>query len=73
MAGKQPQCVLVIRVEAVFFQCARAMQRSGLWAPREDLPRVPSAGAMLQALTDAQIDGVRYDSELPERQRATLY
>jgi PPOX class probable FMN-dependent enzyme len=73
MDGKPPQCVLVIRVEAVFFQCARAMQRSRLWAPPEGKPQVPTAGAMLQALTDAQIDGARYDSELPARQRATLY
>ena len=36
-------------------------------------PDVPTPGAMPQALTDAAIDGARYDSELPARQRATLY
>lgn len=74
MEGKPPQCVLVISVEAVFFQCARAMQRSGLWKAREGRPEgVPTAGEMLQALTAGGIDGGKYDAELPERQRKTLY
>jgi hypothetical protein len=64
-----------VRVESVFFQCARAIQRSGLWQPAAPDARtqVPSAGAILQALTKAEIDGEAYDRELPARQRATLY
>jgi PPOX class probable FMN-dependent enzyme len=72
--GKPPQCVLVISVDTVFFQCARAMQRSRLWsAPMARPAGVPTAGEMLQALTEGGIDGERYDTELPVRQRATLY
>lgn len=74
--GQLPKCVLVISVDTVFFQCARAMQRSRLWAPElaaEGRSRVPTAGEMMQALTDAGIDGDKYDAELPARQRATLY
>lgn len=72
--GQPPKCVLVIAVETVFFQCARAMQRSGLWQGVQARPaNVPTAGALLQALTDAGIDGAQYDRELPGRQRATLY
>jgi uncharacterized protein len=73
MEGKPPKCVLVVNVESAFFQCARAIRRSNLWQPIDTKPTVPSAGAMLSALTDAQIDGAKYDSELPARQRATLY
>ena len=75
MAGQPPKCVLVIDVDAAYFQCARAIQRSRLWqgvdagAPR----RVPSPGSMLAALTDSAIDGEQYDRDLPERQRKTLY
>ncbi|WP_066267280.1 pyridoxamine 5'-phosphate oxidase family protein [Hydrogenophaga palleronii] len=72
MDGKPPKCVLVITVETVFFQCARAIKRGSLWssgAPAE----VPTAGAMLAALTQDGIDGAAYDQALPERQRATLY
>lgn len=73
--GQLPKCVLVIKVDTVFLQCARAIQRSGLWqqpAPGA-LAGLPSAGTILQALTASGIDGEKYDRELPARQRATLY
>lgn len=73
MEGKRPQVVLVVTVEAVYFQCARAMQRSRLWAAMERPDGVPSPGEMLQALTQGGIDGASYDRELPARQRTTLY
>ncbi|WP_374347490.1 pyridoxamine 5'-phosphate oxidase family protein [Chitinimonas sp.] len=73
MQGKPPNCVLVIKVESVFFQCARAIQRSGLWLPAHERPRLPTPGQILEALTESAIDGRQYDAELPARQRATLY
>ena len=72
MDGKPPRCVLVITVETVFFQCARAMKRAKLWDAGEPV-LVPTAGEMLEALTNADIDGVAYDRALPARQRDTLY
>ena len=73
--GKPPQCVIEIEVETVYFQCARAIQRSKLWAPLPEGVRreVPTPGAILSALTDAAFDGAAYDRELPARQRASLY
>ncbi|HSV52459.1 MAG TPA: pyridoxamine 5'-phosphate oxidase family protein [Burkholderiaceae bacterium] len=73
--GKLPKCLIVVQVEAVFFQCARAIQRSRLWQPVavEVRGKMPSPGQILAALTDARIDGEKYDRELPARQRATLY
>lgn len=73
--GKLPQCVIEIRVESVFFQCARAIQRSKLWAPlpAELRRQVPTPGTILSALTDTAFDGEAYDRELPARQRSTLY
>ena len=75
MQGKPPNCVLRIAVDTVFFQCARAIQRSRLWQPDAIQARgsLPSAGTMLSALTHASIDADTYDRELPERQRRTLY
>jgi uncharacterized protein len=70
--GARPRCVLVVQVETAFFQCARALRRAGLW-DAANRPAVPSAGAMLAALTDGGIDGAAYDRELPGRQAATLY
>jgi PPOX class probable FMN-dependent enzyme len=73
--GRPPKCVLVVRVDTVYFQCARAIHRSKLWQPPapDAAARVPSAGAILAALTDGAFDGARYDAELPARLKDTLY
>lgn len=75
MDGTPPRCAIEIAVDAVYFQCARAMQRSTLWGRAcAGVPEgVPTAGAMLAALTQSAIDGAKYDRELPERQRTSLY
>jgi len=71
--GAMPKCVLRVSVETVFFQCARAMLRSGLWQVPSQVPAVPSAGSMLAALSANQVGGDDYDRALPARQRSTLY
>ena len=73
--GAVPQCVLEITVDTVFFQCGRALLRSGLWdfGQHRQASEVPSAGAILSALTNAGIDATAYDLELPARQANTLY
>ncbi len=73
--GQPPKCVLEIAVDEVFFQCARAIVRSNLWAPlaADAVRPVPSPGAMLAALTDEEVGGKAYDDGLEERQRASLY
>lgn len=73
-AGQRPRAVLVIAVQTVFFQCARAAARSGLWTPGavQDRQSLPSTGAILAALSQG-FDGAAYDAALPARQRATLY
>jgi len=70
-----PKCALEIVVEAVFFQCGRALIRSDLWEweKHQDAKHVPSAGAILSALTQSGIDGAAYDADLPQRQKSTLY
>lgn len=73
--GKEPRCVLVVHVESVYFQCSKAILRSRLWDPSLQVDRksLPSAGDILSALTDAEVDGARYDRELPERLKTGLY
>jgi len=73
VAGALPRCVLRVEVEAVFFQCARAMLRSGLWTQASAPQGVPTAGDMLAAITRNEVGGSAYDSALPDRQRSTLY
>lgn len=72
---KAPASVLVLTVASVYFQCARAIKRSGLWDPRMQVDRaaLPSPGLILQTLSGNGIDGAAYDAELQSRQQQTLY
>lgn len=73
--GKLPSSVLIIKVKKVFFQCSRAVLRSRLWDSTLHVERssLPSVGAMLETLSNAEIDGAKYDSDLPERIQKTMY
>ena len=44
--GKAPRVVMVVTIEAVYFQCARALVRSRLWDPAgfRDNPRTAHGG-----------------------------
>lgn len=75
MKGKPPQCVIVVEVETVFFQCARAVLRAKLWESdgRESADEAPTAGEMLAGVPESTIDAAGYDDGLDERQARTLY
>ncbi len=73
MEGKLPESSLVIAVETVFFQSASRHPARGLVGGAAQARPVPTAGAILQGLTDAAIDGTAYDRELPTRQSQSLY
>ncbi|WP_141844627.1 MSMEG_1061 family FMN-dependent PPOX-type flavoprotein [Humibacillus xanthopallidus] len=75
--GVRPASVLVVTVERVYFQCARAIKRSRLWdnEARVDPGTVPSAGQMTREAGGFGSDdeAADYDRELDARQDATLY
>ena len=72
---KAPRSVLVITVEAVYFQCARAIVRSDLWDPekRVDPKSLPTPGKILATLSDNRVDGESYDREWPGRAARTMW
>ena len=74
-AGKLPRSVLVVHVETVFFQCAKAVMRSELWNPEKHIDRksLPSTGTMLADITAGKAGGAQYDRDYPERLKATIY
>jgi hypothetical protein len=67
--------VLVVHVDTVFFQCARAIFRSKLWDPDQQVERrsLPSLGTIVADVSRAQIDGKEYDKGLYERLKSQLY
>jgi PPOX class probable FMN-dependent enzyme len=74
VAGKTPATVLRLQIDAVYFQCARALTRAELWNAEKFVTRgdVPTAGQMTKA-AKADFDAETYDAELRERQKRTLY
>lgn len=74
MDGKHPRSVVVVRIDEVYFQCARAVMRAGLWNPerRELGKQVPTPGEMLKA-AKADFDAETYDREWRGRAEKTLW
>jgi uncharacterized protein len=75
MEGKAPRSVMVMAVETVYFQCARALIRSELWNPARhvDPKSLPTPGQILAALSDNTVGGEAYDSEWAGRAARTMW
>ena len=73
--GKAPRSVMVFTVEAIYFQCARAIVRSGLWKPESqiDPKTLPTPGQILATLSEGRVGGEKYDREWPERAAKSLW
>jgi PPOX class probable FMN-dependent enzyme len=75
MQEKAPRTVIVMTVEEIYFQCARAIVRSDLWNPdkRVDPKSLPTPGQILASMSDNTVGGEAYDREWPERARKTMW
>ena len=73
--GKAPRSVVLVAVETVYFQCARAIVRSNLWDPSRyvDPKTLPTPGQILAEMSDNAVGGEKYDREWPERARQTMW
>jgi PPOX class probable FMN-dependent enzyme len=70
--GQLPRSVAAIRIREVYFQCARALMRSGLWSGHDESAGLPTPGEMLKA-AKSDFDGVTYDAERAARAEKTLW
>ncbi|WIY52358.1 pyridoxamine 5'-phosphate oxidase family protein [Devosia sp. YIM 151766] len=72
---KAPRSVIVLDIEEVYFQCARAIIRSELWNPARhvDPASLPSPGQILAAMTENRVGGDGYDQAWPERAKKTMW
>lgn len=69
----QPATVMLVAVEEVYMQCARALHRSRLWGERKAPAGVPTAGQMLEAHTGGLVEAESYDATIYARAMQTLY
>jgi uncharacterized protein len=75
MDGKAPRTVVVMTVQEIYFQCARAIVRSDLWNPdkRVDPKTLPTPGQILAEMSNNRVGGQGYDEEWPKRAQASLW
>ncbi len=71
--GKLPRTVIVLQVAEVYFQCARAVMRAGLWSGAQDQGDLPSPGEILDAMSRGEFDGAAYDAAWPARAADTMW
>jgi PPOX class probable FMN-dependent enzyme len=74
MDDRHPRSVVVISIDEVYSQCARAVIRADLWNPLKfhDTSLLPTVGQML-ASAKKGFDGVAYDREWPGRAAKTMW
>jgi PPOX class probable FMN-dependent enzyme len=75
MEGKAPRTVIVMTVDEIYFQCARAIVRSELWNPDRhvDPKSLPTPGQILADMSENLVGGEDYDRAWPERARQSLW
>lgn len=63
--GKLPRTVIVLNIQEVYFQCAKALMRSKLWGSDDESASVPTAGEFVKE-QQADFDAESYDSGYAE-------
>ncbi len=73
--GKAPRTVMVIEVQEIYFQCARALIRSGLWRADAQIdPRsLPTPGTILAGMSAGRVGGPDYDATWASRAEQTMW
>ncbi|MBS28608.1 MAG: flavin-nucleotide-binding protein [Alphaproteobacteria bacterium] len=73
--GKGPRSIVVIDVETIYFQCARAIIRSELWNPDRfiDPATLPTPGQILATLTDNKLGGADYDNSWVDKAKESMW
>lgn len=71
--GLVPRSVILITISEIYFQCSRALMRSGLWKAGNESADLPSAGEILAAVTEGEVGGKAYDDAWPIRASKSMW
>jgi uncharacterized protein len=75
--GRTPKLGVLVTIEEAFTHCPKAFIRSDLWNPERhvDASELPTSGAIMRAVADADLDAETYDRERDARyaRREGLY
>lgn len=71
---KEPRSVIIVKIREVYFQCARAVMRAGLWDSNKFVEKIdlPTPGQIMRELQES-FDGETYDAEWPARAEKSLW
>jgi predicted pyridoxine 5'-phosphate oxidase superfamily flavin-nucleotide-binding protein len=69
--GRHPRTVVVVAIGEMYFQCAKALMRSGLWS-RDNGGDVPKAGEFIRE-QDETFDADAYDTGYEDYARPKLW
>jgi PPOX class probable FMN-dependent enzyme len=63
--GKRPKLGIVVTIDEAYTQCPKALIRSDLWNPDRHIDRseLPSAGELMRAVANPELDAEEYDRE----------
>ncbi|MFT6607717.1 MAG: PPOX class probable FMN-dependent enzyme [Halocynthiibacter sp.] len=69
---KLPRTVILVEIEEIYIQCARAIMRSELW--ESTLPEgLPSFGDIIDEITQGEISGAAFDQAWPARAKESMW
>ncbi|UWQ92171.1 pyridoxamine 5'-phosphate oxidase family protein [Rhodobacteraceae bacterium M382] len=71
--GKVPATVIVIAIDEIYTQCARAMMRAGTWRGVDESVDLPTMGEILAEMTDGEEGGKPYDDAWGARAAHTMW
>lgn len=71
--GKEPRSVIVVTIGEIYFQCARAVMRAGLWSGVDQSADLPSPGELLAEMTGGAEGGATYDADWAPRAARTMW
>ncbi|MFT5160870.1 MAG: PPOX class probable FMN-dependent enzyme [Paracoccaceae bacterium] len=71
--GMMPRSVVVIAIDEVYFQCAKALMRSRLWGDLPDISDLPTAGDLVKSMTNGEFGGAEYDAAYEERAKKQFW
>ncbi len=70
--GKLPRSIILVTLDEVYVQCARALVRSRLWSGADQSAQLPSVGDLLAEGRDG-FSAAEYDAEWPQRASASMW
>lgn len=71
--GKRPATVIVVDIQEIYTQCARALMRAKTWSSDDESQDLPTVGEILAEASDGEEGGARYDREWAPRAAKTMW